>query len=96
MGSSRLFALLLPLCAARDCGQAEMDARDITGCINLLHIRRLGHQGAIWLGDALHHNVDLRNLDLHHTEIGDDDALSLANGLRNNTHLKKLRAPPPT
>jgi len=67
-----------------------MDALDITGCINLLHIRRLGHQGAIWLGDALHHNVDLQNLDLHHTEIGDDDAVSLANGLRNNTHLKKL------
>ena len=77
--------------ASRDCGQAEVDARDISGCITVLHMSYLGHTGAVWLGDALHHNVNLETLDLHHTKIGDDDAYSLAAGLQNNTHLKRLR-----
>ena len=32
----------------------------------------------VWLGDALHNHTDLELLDLHHTKIGDDDAISLA------------------
>jgi len=89
--TSLLVTLLIGNAAARDCGQAEIDARDITGCITVLHMSYLGHQGAVWLGDALHHNVDLEILDLHHTKIGDDDAFSLAAGLHNNTHLKRLQ-----
>lgn len=77
-------------CRARECGQAEIDARDITDCSTVLHMKHLGHQGAVWLGDALHHNPHLEFLDLHHTNIGDDDAISLANGLHNNTFLKRL------
>ena len=65
---------------ARECGQPEIDAQNITGCTSVLHMKYLGHQGAIWLGDALHHNPDLETLDLHHTRIGDDDALALAAG----------------
>ena len=76
---------------ARECGQPEIDAQNITGCTSVLHMKYLGHQGAIWLGDALHHNPDLETLDLHHTRIGDDDALALAAGLHNNTHLKRLQ-----
>jgi len=89
----RMFVMnaLVASVAARDCGQAEVDARDITGCITVLHMNYLGHKGAVWLGDALHHNVDLEILDLHHTKIGDDDALALAAGLHNNTHLKRLQ-----
>jgi hypothetical protein len=90
-----LCCLLALTCAstarARECGEAEMKAEDITGCTSLHHIRVLGHSGAIWLGDALHHNVDLKYLDLHHTKIHDPDAISIANGLINNTHLKRLR-----
>jgi len=89
---SLLWAAFVSGVVGRDCGQAEIDARDITGCITVMHMSYLGHTGAIWLGDALHHNVDLEQLDLHHTKIGDDDAFALAAGLHNNTHLKRLRA----
>ena len=82
--------LLFSVCTARECGQAEIDAQDITGCSVVLHMKHLGHKNAIWLGDALHHNPHLEFLDLHHTNIGDDDAISLANGLHNNTFLKRL------
>ena len=95
VSSGRALAVLLvvTVCSVvgRDCGQAEIDARDITGCVTVLHMKFLGHQGAIWLGDALHHNPDLEILDLHHTRIGDDDAFALAAGLHNNTHLKRLQ-----
>ena len=74
----------------RECGQAEIDARDITGCSTVLHMKNLGHRGALWLGDSLHHNPNLEFLDLHHTFIADDDAEALADGLHNNTHLKRL------
>ena len=94
-GASKMLRRLLlsvALCAgARECGQPEIDAQNITGCISVLHMRYLGHQGAIWLGDALHHNADLETLDLHHTRIGDDDAFALAAGLHNNTHLRRLQ-----
>ena len=94
MSTSLLLRLLLTALAAlstcRECGQAEIDARDITGCVTVLHMKYLGHKNAEWLGDALHHNPDLQELDLHHTRIGDDDAVSLAAGLHNNTHLKRL------
>ena len=85
-----LSTLLLPTATARECGQKEVDAQDITGCSSILHMKFLHHKGAIWLGDALHHNPHLEFLDLHHTNIGDDDAESLANGLHNNTFLKRL------
>ena len=41
----------------------------------------------VWLGDALHNHTDLELLDLHHTKIGDDDAISLAE--------VRAAAPPP-
>ena len=88
VSSGRALAVLLvvTVCSVlgRDCGQAEIDARDITGCVTVLHMKFLGHQGAIWLGDALHHGPDLEILDLHHTRIGDDDAFALAAGLHNS------------
>lgn len=82
--------LLAPLIDGRECGQAELEQKNVTGCTSLTHVRYLGHKNAIWLGDALHHNVDLEAVDLHHTILGDDDAVSLAAGLQNNTHLKRL------
>lgn len=85
-----LLLSLLAVSRCRDCGQAEIDAQDIRGCITVTHMKYLGHKNAIWLGDQLHHNPDLRELDLHHTHIGDDDAVSLSLGLHNNTHLKRL------
>lgn len=80
----------LPVTVSHDCGQPEIDARDITGCTTVLHMKNLGHQGAVWLGDALHHNPHLEYLDLHHTFVGNDDAIAIANGLHNNTFLKRL------
>ena len=74
----------------KQCGKEELDKKDITGCTSLLHLKHLGHREAVWLGDALHHNPDLEFLDLHHTRIGTDDAVSLAAGLENNTKLKRL------
>ena len=49
----------------------------------------------MWLGDALHNHTDLEMLDLHHTKIGDDDAIALAEGLKNNDNLRRLGAAPP-
>lgn len=87
----RVAVLLLAASAdARECGQEEINARDITGCSTVLHMKNLGHQGAIWLGDALHHNPHLEFLDLHHTFIGDDDAQAIAYGLHNNSYLKRI------
>ena len=37
----------------------------------------------------------METLDLHHTSIGDDDALVIASGLRSNTKLHGLGAPRP-
>ena len=66
MLAKRLAAILLLLArsgSCRDCGQSEIDARDITGCVTVLHMKFLGHRNAIWLGDALHHNADLETLE---------------------------------
>ena len=46
----------------------------------------------MWLGDVLHNHTDLEMLDLHHTKIGDDDAIALAEGLKNNDNLRRLGA----
>ena len=46
----------------------------------------------VWLGEALHNHTDLEMLDLHHTKIGDDDAIALAEGLKNNDNLRRLGA----
>jgi len=77
-------------CHGRHCGEAEIKAKEIHGCVSLKHVRYMGHREAIWLGHALHHNAHLKVLDLHDTKLGDDDAIALANGLRNNSHLKRL------
>jgi len=81
---------LAPSATARDCGQEELHARDISGCITLTHVKHIGHKGLVWLGDALHHNAALETVDLHHTKIGDEDAISFAQGLRNNHNLRVL------
>ena len=75
---------------ARECGQNEVEKKDISGCSSVKYTKYMGKQNAIWLGDALHHNPHLKVLDLHHTRFGDDDAIAIANGLHNNTHLKRL------
>ena len=85
-----VITLLLSSCAARECGQAEITAKDITGCSSIEHMKNLGHRGAVWLGDQLHHNPHLEFLDLHHTHVSDDDAISIAAGLHNNTFLKRV------
>lgn len=85
-----LVAVLVLQAAARECGEEEIKARDITGCVSVTHMKHIGHREAIWLGDALHHNPDLEFLDLHHTRVGVEDAIALAAGLENNTHLKRL------
>lgn len=120
-----LLLLLVAPAPARECGQDELLARDITGCVSFAHIRYLNPGGAVWLGDvrkisiehstcecaclsrrrctrvsltrdhpcagqALHNNSDLELLDLHHTHLGDEDALALAAGLKNNTVLRRL------
>ena len=77
-------------CRGRPCGVEEINARDITGCTSVEHVKFLGHTNAVWLGDQLHHNPDLEFLDLHHTKLGEQDAISLAAGLENNTKLKRL------
>ena len=77
-------------CHGRHCGEAEIKAKEIHGCVSLKHVRLMGHREAIWLGHALHHNAHLKVLDLHDTKLGDDDAIALADGLRNNSHLKRL------
>ena len=85
-----LSSLLLSSGRCRECGEAEINKKDISGCTSLKHIKHVGHRNALWLGDQLHHNPKLEFLDLHHTRLGVDDAISLAAGLENNTHLKRL------
>ena len=81
--------------AGRECGQQEIDQQDIAGCVSVSHMKHIGHRNAVWLGEQLKNNTVLETLDLHHTFIGDDDAISLAVGLRGNTALNRA-APPLT
>ena len=37
---------------ARECGQAELDARDITGCVSFRHMKYINHGNAVWLGEV--------------------------------------------
>ena len=83
------FAIASPT-RGRECGQAQLDAKDISGCVSLTHMKYIGHGGAVWLAEALHNNSDLELLDLHHARVGDTDALALADGLRNNRALLRL------
>ena len=43
---SLMLLLVLSLAAARDCGQAEIDARDVSGCITVRHVKRIGQYAA--------------------------------------------------
>jgi len=95
-GGWRAVAALVLACTgteARECGQEEIDKQDITGCVSVRHMEYIGHQQAVWLGHQLKENDLLETLDLHHTRIGDDDAISLAEGLRGNTKLHRLGEP---
>ena len=38
----RTLLLLIPLTRARDCGQEDIEKRDVSGCITVRHVKHIG------------------------------------------------------